>query len=138
MFGFWWSDTRRLEPRFFLVAGNPESDSTLPYLVRLSRGESFVLKAGDDRLRTVKVHCHRAEAWPDPVEVLQEVPVRSCARRGVAVDLVGRHQARYPAVPPVFCGTRPLAGEGTFRFLGAALALDGPAQDAVPQEPETD
>ena len=279
-----------MEPRCFLVARNPEADSTLPYLVRLPLGEGLVLKAGGDWPRTVKVYCHRAEVWPDSVEVLQEVPVRSCARRGTAVDLVldrsqhnrsqfvftrlkngreaifwqtprtarasrpgvrlpgrrasgigtlgiqvdtrerypyrfahqkaavqrkalpvgdygvahggwivglverkslqdlakgltdgslafqmadlatypraavvveapyaavfkhdqvpggwladlvGRHQARYPAVPLVFCGTRPLAEEWTFRFLGAALALalDDGAEDAVPPEPKRD
>ena len=29
---------------------------------------------------------------------------------------------RYPTVPVVFCDTRPLAEEWTYRFLGAALA----------------
>ncbi len=33
-----------------------------------------------------------------------------------------RVQVRYPNVPIVFCDTRPLAEEWTFRFLGAALA----------------
>jgi hypothetical protein len=80
--------------RCFLVARNPEPDSTLPYLVRLPLGRGQVLKAGDDWPRTAKVYCHRADGWSDSVEVLQEVPVRSCARRGSAVDLVldrGRH-----------------------------------------------
>jgi hypothetical protein len=80
--------------RCFLVARNPEPESTLPYLVRLPLGGGLVLKAGDDWPRTTKVYCHRAEAWPDPAEVLQEVPIRSCIRRGAAVDLVlerGRH-----------------------------------------------
>ena len=34
------------------------------------------------------MYCHRADAWPDEAEVLEEVPVRSCVRRGPAVDLV--------------------------------------------------
>ena len=41
---------------------------------------------------------------------------------GFLVDLVGALQVRYPEVPIVFCDTRPLAEEWTFRFLGAALA----------------
>src|SRR5690606_33449713 len=31
-------------------------------------------------------------------------------------------QVRFPSVPIVFCETRPLAQEWTYRFLGAALA----------------
>ncbi len=41
---------------------------------------------------------------------------------GFLADLIGALQVRYPAVPIVFCDTRPLAEEWTFRFLGAALA----------------
>ena len=38
--------------------------------------------------RTAKVYCHRAEAWPERPDMVEEVPVRACARRGQAVDLV--------------------------------------------------
>jgi hypothetical protein len=38
--------------------------------------------------RTAKVYCHRAEQWPDQPEILEQVAVRSCRRRGVAIDLV--------------------------------------------------
>jgi hypothetical protein len=41
---------------------------------------------------------------------------------GFLADLLGALQVRYPNVPIVFCDTRPLAEEWTFRFLGAALA----------------
>jgi ERCC4-type nuclease len=41
---------------------------------------------------------------------------------GFLADLLGALQVRYPEVPIVFCDTRPLAEEWTFRFLGAALA----------------
>jgi ERCC4-type nuclease len=49
---------------------------------------------------------------------------------GFVADLLAQVQVRYPNVPIVFCETRPLAEEWTFRFLGAALAearLAGPA-----------
>jgi hypothetical protein len=276
--------------RLFLVARNPDAGSTLPYLLRLPLGDGLVLKAGDDWPRTAKVYCHQVEAWPDGIETTEEVPVRSCTRRGAAVDLVldralrsrsqfvfthlkngreavfwqtpkttraarpgvrlpgrrasgiealeilvdtrehypyrfahqkassarqalpvgdyavvqedrivalverkslqdlakgltdgslafqmadlasypcaavvveapyaavfkhehvrggrladlvGRHQVRYPAVPIAFCGTRPLAEEWTFRFLGAALAfdLDERTSGAAPGGPATD
>ncbi|MGH9280330.1 MAG: ERCC4 domain-containing protein [Acidimicrobiales bacterium] len=42
---------------------------------------------------------------------------------GWVADLLASVQVRYPNVPIVFCDTRPLAEEWTFRFLGAALSL---------------
>jgi hypothetical protein len=77
----------------FKVARNPEPDSSLPYLISLPLvdGEGpvpLVLKAHDSWPRTAKVYCHRAEGWPDGVEVVDEVAVRSCVRRGPAIDLV--------------------------------------------------
>jgi hypothetical protein len=152
----------------------PDPDSKLPYLLRVPvAGGEIVLKARDRWPHTAAVYCDRAEEWPDSAEVLEEVPVRSCARRGKAVDLVlarprenraqfvfttlrGREaifwqsprttakarptvrvptrrasgwvaellaavQIRYPSVPIVFCETRPLAEEWTYRWLGAAL-----------------
>jgi hypothetical protein len=41
---------------------------------------------------------------------------------GFVAELLAAVQVRYPDVPIVFCETRPLAQEWTFRFLGAALA----------------
>jgi hypothetical protein len=58
-------------------------------LVRLPlAGGPLVLKAKEPWPRTAKVYCHRADAWPEDVEVLEDVAVRSCTRRGVAIDLV--------------------------------------------------
>ena len=75
--------------REFVVARNPELDSTLPYLVRLPLAEgAVVLKVRDIWPRTAKVYCHRAVGWPDNPEIIERVPVRSCQRRGAAVDLV--------------------------------------------------
>ena len=41
---------------------------------------------------------------------------------GFVADLLGALAVRYPAVPVVFCDTRPLAQEWAYRFLGAAAA----------------
>jgi len=41
---------------------------------------------------------------------------------GVLAEGLAEAQVRFPAVPIVFCETRPLAQEWTYRFLGAALA----------------
>jgi len=72
-----------------VVARNPEPDSSLPYLLRLPLGrDGVVLKARDTWPRTAKVYCHRAAGWPTEVEVVERVAVRTCVRRGPAVDLV--------------------------------------------------
>ena len=41
----------------------------------------------------------------------------------MVTELLAQAQVRYPQVPIVFCETRPLAQEYTYRFLGAALAF---------------
>jgi hypothetical protein len=73
----------------FVVARNPDPDSSLPYVIRLPLGErGVVLKVRDTWPRTAKVYCHRASEWPEDPDVVERVPVRSCVRRGAAVDLV--------------------------------------------------
>lgn len=73
----------------FLVARNPDPESTLPYLVRLPLGDGIVLKAKLAWPRTAKVYCHRDETpWPSEPELVDEAGVVHCERRGVAVDLV--------------------------------------------------
>jgi ERCC4 domain len=75
--------------RALTVARNPEPGSRLPWLIRLPLAEGpLVLKAGARWPRTARVYCHRAEGWPEDAEVVEEVPVRVCVRRGVAIDLV--------------------------------------------------
>lgn len=76
-------------PDDFLVAKNPEPDSRLPYLVRLPLGErGMVLKAREVWPRTSKVYCHRTDAWPETLEIVDRAPTVSCVRRGAAIDLV--------------------------------------------------
>jgi hypothetical protein len=76
-------------PSLFEVAANPDPDSSLPFLIRLPLPDGgLVLKARDSWPRTAKVYCHRAERWPDHPEILERVAVRSCRRRGVAIDLI--------------------------------------------------
>jgi hypothetical protein len=75
----------------FVIARNPDTDSSLPFLVRLPLGDRpVVLKVRDTWPRTAKIYCHRADAWPDldDVEIVERVPVVSCVRRGAAIDLV--------------------------------------------------
>jgi hypothetical protein len=53
---------------------------------------------------------------------------------GFLLDLLAAVQVRYPTVPIVFCDTRPLAEEWTYRFLGAALAFAHAQLDAGSEE----
>jgi hypothetical protein len=78
---------RDLAPTF-VVARNPEEGSRLGFLVRLPLPDGdVVLKTADTWPRTAKLYCHSAD-WPEAPQILEEVPVRSCRRRGVAIDLV--------------------------------------------------
>ncbi|HLG01845.1 MAG TPA: ERCC4 domain-containing protein [Acidimicrobiia bacterium] len=73
----------------FLVARNPDEASQLPFLIRLPLGrEVLVLKARETWPRLTRVYCHRAAEWPNDPEIIEEVPIRSCVRRGRAIDLV--------------------------------------------------
>lgn len=76
-------------PEDFVIARNPDADSTLPYLVRIPLGPNgIVLKVRDTWPRTSKVYCHRAPEWPADIEILERIAVRSCVKRGAAIDLV--------------------------------------------------
>src|SRR5688572_23111399 len=73
----------------FVVVRNPDPQSSLPFLVHIPLGaEGIVLKVRDVWPRTTKLYCHRADDWPGDADVVERVPVRSCARRGAAIDLV--------------------------------------------------
>jgi hypothetical protein len=72
-----------------LVARNPDPGSSLPYLVRIPLGPAgIVVKARETWPTTSKVYCHRADGWPEDVDIVERHPVRSCTRRGPAIDLV--------------------------------------------------
>ena len=76
-------------PDDLLIARNPDPDSSLPFLVRIPLGErGIVVKARQSWPRESKIYCHRASEWPDDAEILERYPVRSCTRRGPAIDLV--------------------------------------------------
>ena len=72
----------------FLVARNPDPESTLPYLLRVPLDGGLLLKARDRWPTTSRVYCHPLDEWPVDAEVIEAVGVRSCQRRGAAIDLV--------------------------------------------------
>jgi hypothetical protein len=81
-------------PVELLIARNPDPGSSLPFLVRVPLGpDGLVLKTRETWPRTNKVYCHRADGWPTDAEILERLAVRTCRRRGPAIDL-GLDRAR--------------------------------------------
>lgn len=76
-------------PQQFVVARNPDQGSRLPYLLRLPIDGGLVLKARDTWPTTARVFCQQVdEPWPSDADVIDELAVRTCRRRGAAIDLV--------------------------------------------------
>jgi hypothetical protein len=98
----------------FLVARNPDPKSSLPYLLRLPIEGGILLKARDRWPTTARVYCHPLDVWPADAEILEQVAIRSCRRRGVAVDLVldrgrnNRSQIVFTKPDPGRAGGRPM------------------------------
>lgn len=76
-------------PDPFLIAKNPDAGSTLPYLLWLPIDGGIVLRSKSTWPTTARVFCYEGDdVWPDGVEIVEKLEVRSCRRRGPAVDLV--------------------------------------------------
>jgi ERCC4 domain len=73
-----------------LIAHNPDPDSRLPYLMRLPLGAGLVFRTSGTWPRTRALYCYPlpVDQWPADPQIVERVPVRSCVRRGAAVDLV--------------------------------------------------
>jgi len=73
-----------------LVATNPDPGSTLAYLLRVPVGEGIVLRTAGTWPRTKALYCHLvpADEWPDDPDIVERIPLRSCTRRGAAIDIV--------------------------------------------------
>jgi ERCC4 domain len=73
-----------------LIASNPDPDSRLPYLLRLPLGSGMVFRTSGTWPRTSALYCHPVppEEWPRAPDIVERAPLRSCARRGAAIDLV--------------------------------------------------
>jgi hypothetical protein len=75
-----------------IVAGNPDPDSTLPYLVRVPISGGLVFRTKGTWPRTNALYCHPVPAseWPDAPKVIERIPLQACNRRGAAIDLVAQ------------------------------------------------
>lgn len=77
------------ERRRFRVMRNPDPDSRLPYLIWLPIEGGMVLKARETWPRANRIFCAQDEtAWDETADLLDDVPVLLCRRRGAAIDLV--------------------------------------------------
>ena len=81
-----------------LIARNPDPDSTLPYLLRVPIGaDGLLFRTKGTWPRTSALYCHPValSEWPERPEIVERIPLKTCARRGAAIDVVadrGREQ----------------------------------------------
>jgi ERCC4 domain len=73
-----------------LIAVNPDPDSALPYLLRLPLAGGMVFRTSGTWPRTKALYCYPVGAgeWPDHPDIVERAELRSCVRRGAAIDLV--------------------------------------------------
>ena len=73
-----------------LIARNPDPASSLPFLLWLPMGDGLVFRTKDTWPRTTALYCHPVAAteWPEQADIVERVPLRACARRGAAIDVV--------------------------------------------------
>jgi hypothetical protein len=73
-----------------LVALNPDPESRLAYLLRLPINGGMVFRTSGTWPRTKALYCYpvASEEWPDTPDIIERAPIRSCVRRGAAIDLV--------------------------------------------------
>lgn len=73
-----------------LIAVNPDPDSKLPYLLRLPIDGGLVFRTAGTWPRLKALYCHPVPIteWPEHPELVERVRLRSCARRGAAIDLI--------------------------------------------------
>lgn len=80
-----------------LIARNPAADSTLPFLVLVPLGDGLVFRTKGTWPRTSALYCHPVQRseWPADPDLVEQVPLRACTRRGAAIDIIadrGREQ----------------------------------------------
>ncbi len=73
-----------------VIMANPERESSLRFLLWVPLGDGLVFRTAGTWPRTKALFCYPMppEAWPDDGEVVERVPLRSCVRRGAAIEVV--------------------------------------------------
>jgi hypothetical protein len=77
-------------PIELLIARNPDDGSRLPYLLLLPLDGGLVFRTAGTWPRTKALYCYPVgrNEWPAEPNIVERAPVRSCQRRGAAIDLV--------------------------------------------------
>ncbi len=73
-----------------VIARNADPDSRLPFLMRIPLGGGMVFRTAGTWPRTNALYCYPVDTteWPARPDIVESVPLRSCTRRGAAIDLV--------------------------------------------------
>jgi hypothetical protein len=74
-----------------LIAVNPDEDSRLPLLLRIPQpGGDLLFRTSGTWPRVKALYCYPVglDEWPDNPMIVERVPLRSCRRRGAAIDVV--------------------------------------------------
>ena len=79
----------------FILARNPDEGSSLPYLVSLPIEGGIFFKTRETWPRASRSYCHPIDSWPEQAEVIEEVGVKVCRRRGAAIDLILNRRTNY-------------------------------------------
>jgi len=89
--------SERLGGMELLIARNPDTGSSLPFLMLVPVAGGLVFRTKGTWPRTTAVYCHpvpRSE-WSEQPDLVEQIPLRVCQRRGAAIDIVadrGREQ----------------------------------------------
>lgn len=74
-----------------LIAVNPDQDSRLPYLLRVPQpGGDLLFRTSGTWPRITALYCYPVglHEWPTDAVIVERLPLRSCQRRGAAIDLI--------------------------------------------------
>ena len=91
-----------------LIAANPDPDSRLPFLLRvpLAGGDLVFRTAGTwPREKALFAHPMPLAEWPDDPVIVEQVRLRSCHRRGAAIDVIA-NRSRHNRSQLVFTQAR--------------------------------
>jgi len=74
-----------------VIAVNPDEDSRLPYLLRVPQpGGDLLFRTSGTWPRVKALYCYPVslDKWPADAVIVEHLPLRSCQRRGAAIDLI--------------------------------------------------
>lgn len=85
-----WNGEARVVMDELLIARNPDLDSRLGYLLRLPLGGGMVFRTSGTWPRAKALYCYPVAShdWPDQPDIVERARIRSCQRRGAAIDLI--------------------------------------------------